>query len=93
MSTAMATIIGAAIGAVASIIVCIINNNKQNALISYRLEQLEKEVEKYNNLVERTYKLEELTSVQEEKIKVANNRIADLKKVTEGHKHEYSKTC
>jgi len=84
MSTGLATIIGAAIGAVASIIVCIINNNKQNALISYRLEQLEKKVEKHNNLVERTYRLEELSSVQEEKIKVANNRIGDLERITGG---------
>lgn len=84
MSTALATIIGAAIGAIASIIVCVINNNKQNALMFFRLEQLEKKVEKHNNLVERTYRLEELSSVQDEKIKVANNRIADLEKITGG---------
>lgn len=28
-------------------------------LIKYRIEQLEKQVEKHNNLIERTYKLEE----------------------------------
>ena len=44
----------------------------------YRLEQLEKRVEKHNNLIERTYKLEERTELQEEKIKVANHRIEDL---------------
>jgi hypothetical protein len=80
MSTALATILGAAIGAVASIIVCIINNNKQTALIELRLKMLEEKVDKHNNLVERTYRLEEQTAVQEEKIKVANNRIADLEK-------------
>lgn len=84
MNAVTASIISALIGAAASIIVCIVNNNKQNALMFYRLEQLEKEVEKYNNLVERTYKLEELTSVQEEKIKVTNNRIEDLKKSNGG---------
>ena len=84
MSTAVATIIGAAIGAVASIIVCVINNNKQNALMFYRLEQLEKKVEKHNNLVDRTYRLEEQTAVQDEKITVANKRIADLEKITGG---------
>lgn len=78
MTTVTATIISALIGAAASIVVCIINNNKQNALILYRLEQLEKKVEKHNNLVDRTYKLEELTSLQEEKIRVANHRIDDL---------------
>ncbi|MFI3142414.1 MAG: hypothetical protein R3Y27_08925 [Clostridia bacterium] len=49
-------------------------------LSNYRIEQLEKRVEKHNNLVERTYKLEEATQIQEEKIKVVNHRICDLEK-------------
>lgn len=52
-------------------------------LMSYRIEQLEKKVEKHNNLVERMYKVEEQTSLQEEKIKVANHRIDDLEKKVE----------
>lgn len=55
-------------------------NSKTVALIDYRLEQLEKKVDKHNSVVERTYKLEELTALQEEKIKVANHRIGDLEK-------------
>ena len=47
-------------------------------LTQYRLEQLEKKVQSHNNLIERTYKLEERTELQEEKIKVANHRIEDL---------------
>lgn len=43
-----------------------------------RLEQLEKRVQAHNNLIERTYKLEERTELQEEKIRVANHRIDDL---------------
>lgn len=57
-----------------------ISNRKSQALIAYRLEQLEEKVNKHNNLVERTYKLEEQAAVVDEKIKVANNRIADLEK-------------
>lgn len=53
-------------------------NRKSAALIAYRLEELEKRVQAHNNLVERTYKLEERTELQEEKIKVANHRIDDL---------------
>ncbi len=53
-------------------------NRKASALIAYRLEELEKKVQAHNNLVERTYKLEERTELQEEKIKVANHRIDDL---------------
>jgi hypothetical protein len=50
-------------------------------LMKYRVEQLEKKVEKHNNLVERMYKIEEKTDLQEEKIKVANHRIDDLEKI------------
>lgn len=55
-------------------------NRKSAALVAYRLEALEKKVQAHNNLIERTYKLEEATALQEEKIKVANHRIDDLEK-------------
>lgn len=55
-------------------------NDKTIALIDYKLDELTKRVDKHNNVVERTYKLEELTALQEEKIKVANHRIDDLEK-------------
>lgn len=47
-------------------------------LTNYRIEQLEKKVEKHNNLITRTYKLEQEFAVMEEKVKVANHRIDDL---------------
>ncbi len=47
-------------------------------LTNYRIEQLDKKVEKHNNLIERTFKLEERQSVTEQAIKVANHRIDDL---------------
>lgn len=53
-------------------------NRKSSALIAYRLELLEKKVDKHNSAVERTFKLEEQVAVIEEKIKVANHRIEDL---------------
>lgn len=49
-------------------------------LMGYRIEQLEKKVEKHNNVIERVYKLEESEAVQNEKIAVANRRIDDLTK-------------
>ena len=45
----------------------------------YRIEQLEKKVNAHNNLVERTYKLEENEHLLFEKLKVINHRIDDLK--------------
>lgn len=49
-----------------------------NKLTSYRIEQLEKKVDKHNNLIERTFRIEERLTIDEEKIKVANHRIDDL---------------
>lgn len=43
-------------------------NRKSTALIAYRLEQLEEKVNKHNNVIERTYALEQRLSVDEEKI-------------------------
>ena len=50
-------------------------------LMSYRIEQLEKRVEKHNSVVERTYKLEQDYAVVNEQIKVANHRIDNLEKL------------
>ena len=55
-------------------------------VISYRIEQLEKKVEKHNNVIERVYKLEETEAVQNEKISVANRRIYELEKTREVRK-------
>lgn len=52
-------------------------------LMGYRIEQLEKKVEKHNNVIERVYKLEESEAVQNEKIAVANHRIDDLEREQE----------
>lgn len=51
-----------------------------NKLTNYRIEQLEKKVEKHNKVVERVYVLEKGEAVLEEEIKVANHRIEDLEK-------------
>ncbi len=84
----METIISSGIEAVVTLLVCVINNSQQAArtrnLLDYKLEQLTKRVDKHNNVIERTYELEKRTDVQEEQIKVVNNRIKDL----EEHEHE-----
>lgn len=49
-----------------------------NKLTNYRIEQLEKRVEKHNNVIERVYTLEKEKAVFEEEMKVANHRIDDL---------------
>ena len=57
--------------AVPSVIATMVSNNIANALLQYRIDELDKKVEKHNSVVERTYLLEE-------KMKVANHRISDL---------------
>ena len=61
---------------------CMLSNHAQQektrALMEYKLDELTKRVDKHNNVVERTYHLEEALSIQEEKMKVANHRIDDL---------------
>ena len=74
------SIVVAVITGVLALIGTFIANRKNAALIEYRLGQLEKKVDMHNNIVERTYHLEEQTAIQEEKIRVANRRIDDLEK-------------
>ena len=59
--------------AVLSLLGTLIGSFGGTQLIKYRIEQLEKKVEKHPSVVERTYLLEE-------KIKVANHRIDDLER-------------
>ncbi len=49
-------------------------------LTNYRIQELEKKVDKHNTVIERTYRLEEM-------MKVANNRINDLERHEEQHTH------
>ena len=50
-------------------------------LTNYRIEQLEKKVEKHKNLISQTYELEKEYSVLDERIRVANHRIDDLEEI------------
>ena len=53
------TLAGSALGTLAGIMI----NSK---LSNYRIEQLEKKVDKHNNLIERTYKIEQHNAVIDE---------------------------
>lgn len=71
-------IIVAVLGLMGTLAGSYLANRKSTALIAYRLEQLEQKVSKHNNLVERTYALEESVALMDERQKVANHRITDL---------------
>lgn len=74
------TIIVALLSLAGTLVGSFFAQRKSSALIAYRLQELEQKVQAHNNLVERMYKVEERTEIQEEKIKVANHRIEDLEK-------------
>lgn len=87
-------VIVALIGLSGSVVGSLIGVLASSKLMAYRIEQLEKKVEKHNNLVERTYALEQKEALLEqalreheelyaEKIKVANHRIEDLEHTAE----------
>lgn len=73
VTVGLLSLAGTLIGSVAGIIA-------SNKLTIYRIDQLEKKVDKHNNIIERTYKLEENQAVMVEQIKVANHRLEDLEK-------------
>lgn len=68
---ALISLAGTMIGSFAGIVTA-------NKLTAYRLEQLEKKVEKHNKVIDRVYKLEQSEAVFHEEMKVANHRIDDL---------------
>ena len=79
----MESIIVGALALIGTLAGVYFSNRKSAALIAYRLEELEKKVQKHNNLVERTYQLEKDMELTEEKIRVANHRIEDLERQAE----------
>lgn len=72
MITAIATIIGALISGVVSLLVSTHQHDKAMALVEYRIGELEEKMDKHNNLVERT-------AVIERDLKTAFNRIDETK--------------
>lgn len=74
------SIIVAVITGAVTLIGTIVTILTANSKTLYRIEQLEKKQDKYNNLQERVYNLEGRADLGEERMKVANHRIDDLEK-------------
>lgn len=77
------SIIVAILGFVGTLIGSLAGVLAANKLTNYRIEQLEKKVEKHNNVIDRVYKLEKQNAVEDEEIRVANHRIDDLERKVE----------
>lgn len=67
-------LLGSAIGSLCGVLI----NTK---LSNYRIEQLEKKVDKHNSIIERVYNLEQKDAVTQQQIKVCDHRINDLETV------------
>lgn len=77
MSDSIIVAIISGIGTMAGAIVSILTANR---ITNYKIERLEEEVKKHNNLIERMFAVEQQTAILDEKVKVANHRIDDLEK-------------
>lgn len=70
----------AAVTALLSFLGVYFSNRKSAALVEYRLSELEKKVDKHNNVIERTYKLEEQAALQDAELRRVNHRLTELEK-------------
>ena len=55
--------------AIPSIITTISSNKKNNDLVVFRINQLDKKVQEHNNLIDRMYKVESRVALLEDEIK------------------------
>ena len=61
------TVVAAAVTAMSALIGTYFSNKKQTAVVDYRIKELEKKVDKHNNVIERVYKLEQKVEDQGKK--------------------------
>ena len=72
MEVIIVAIIGGLCTAIPSILTTILSNKKSNAVLTYRIDQLELEQKKHNNLIDRMYKVETRVTLLEDEMKGMN---------------------
>ena len=85
--TILAALIAAAASIAVSVITQVLAHSKtmeeqrlQNSLQNERIDNLRREVEKHNNLVERMYKVEDRANRNDDEIKRINHRLEVIEK-------------
>ena len=68
MSDIWVAIIGGLCVAVPNVIATITSNKASSKLTLYRIDELDKKVHEHNNLIDRTYKLEQKVAILEDNI-------------------------
>ena len=72
MFIALLSLLGTLVGSLTGILTA-------NKLTNYRIEQLEKKVDKHNSVIERVYDLEKRDAVIEEEIENTKQKVDDLR--------------
>lgn len=72
-TTVIVAIVSGLCVAIPSVIATVASHNKSNAVLTYRIDELDKKVEKHNNVVERM-------ALQELKTKTIEKRLEDLER-------------
>lgn len=70
METIITAIISGLCVAIPSIIATISANKRNNDLVLYRINELDKKVHEHNNLIDRMYKIENRVTILEDSLKV-----------------------
>ena len=70
METIITAIISGLCVAIPSIIATISANKRNNDLVLYRINELDKKVHEHNNLIDRMYKIENRVTLLEDNIKI-----------------------
>lgn len=66
--TVMVAIISGLCVGVPSVFATMMSNNKANALMNYKIDELDKKVEKHNKVIERTFNLEKDLAVLKDEV-------------------------
>lgn len=74
---AILSLCGTAVGSVVSVLTA-------NRLTNYKIDMLKAQVEKHNQIVERTYRIEEHAAVVDVQLDAAERRIGIIEKKLEG---------
>ena len=69
MNQILVAVISGLCVAIPSIVATISNNKRNNDLVIYRINELDKKVHEHNNLIERMYKAEKSIALLEDNVK------------------------
>lgn len=61
--------------AVPAIVATVVTNSKHQGLIDYKIDQLDKKVDKHNSVIERTYELEQTVKNLKDKVSDISDRL------------------